>query len=67
MSSPVSKCVFHRPERKTNAGLLKWNFEVLEMQRRDQPTDRAQRVDEKIGLKSSKNGKNYVYFQNYGY
>ena len=55
MSSLASKCVFHRPERKTNAGLLKWNFEVLEMQRRDQPTDGAQRVDEKMELKSSKN------------
>ena len=51
MSSLASKCVFHRSEHKTNAGPLKWNFEVLEIQRRDQPTDRARRVNEKNGVK----------------
>ena len=40
---------------------------VLGIQRWDKPTDRAQRVDEKNGVKMFKNGKNYVYFQSYGY
>ena len=35
----------YKPEHSTNGGLMKWNFEVLGMQRRDKPTDRAQRVD----------------------
>ena len=35
------------------------------MQRWDRSADRAQRVDEKVGLKCLKNGKNQVYFQSY--
>ena len=45
--SLASKCVFYRPEHKVNGGPLKWDFEILEMQRWDKPTDRAQRVNEK--------------------
>ena len=54
MSSLVIRCVFYRPEYKANGRPLKWNFEVLGMQRWDKPTDRAQRVDEKMGLKCLK-------------
>ena len=45
--SLASKCVFYRPEHKANGGPLKWDFEILETQRWDKPTDRAQRVNEK--------------------
>ena len=45
--SLASKCVFYRPEHKANGGPLKWNFEVLEMQRWEKPIDRAQKVDVK--------------------
>ena len=51
MSSLASKCVFYRPEHKANWGPLKWNFEVLGMQRWDKPTYRAQRLNEKNGVK----------------
>ena len=51
MSSLTSKCVFCRPEHKANGAPLKWNFEVLEKQRWDKQTDRAQRVDKKSGVK----------------
>ena len=51
MSSLPNKCVFYRLDHKSNRGLLKWNFEVLRMHRWDKPTDRAQRVDEKNGVK----------------
>ena len=51
MSPLARKCVFYRPEHEANGGSLKWNFEVLGMQRWDKPTDRAQRVDEKNGVK----------------
>ena len=54
VSSLASKCVFYRPEHKANGGLVKWNYEVLGMQRWDKPTDRAQRVDEKNGVKMFK-------------
>ena len=54
MSSLASKCVFYRLELKANGGPLKWNFEVLGMQRWDKPTDRAQRVDEKNEVKMVK-------------
>ena len=54
MSSLASKCVFYRLELKANGGPLKWNFEVLGMQRWDKPTDRAQRVDEKNLVKMFK-------------
>ena len=62
MSSLASKCAFYRPEHKAHGGPLKWNFEYLGMQRWDKPTDRAQRVDEKMRLKCLKKGKNHVYF-----
>ena len=58
--------VFHRPENKTN-GPLKWNLEVFGTQRWGKPTDGAQTVDEKNGIKMFKDGKNHLYFQNYGY
>ena len=45
--SLASKSVFYSSEHKTNGGLLKWNFEVLGMQRQDKPTGRTQRKDEK--------------------
>ena len=31
--SSAIKCVFYRPENKADGGPLKWNFEVLGMQR----------------------------------
>ena len=46
--SLASKCALYRPEHKATWGTLKWNFEVLGMQRWDKSTDRAQRVDEKM-------------------
>ena len=49
-SSLASKCVFYRTEHKANGRPRKWDFEVLRMQRWDKPTDKAQRVDEKMGL-----------------
>ena len=53
--SLTSKCVFYGRENKENGGTLKWNLEVLEMQRWDKPTERAQRVDEKNGVKMFNN------------
>ena len=47
LSLLASKCVFYRPEHMANGEPLKCNFEVLGMQR----SDRAQRVDEKKGVK----------------
>ena len=43
--SLASKCVLYIPKHKTNEGPLRWNFEVLGMQRWDKSTDRGQRVD----------------------
>ena len=54
VSSLASKCVFYRPEHKAKGEPLKWNFEVLGMQRWDKPTDRAQRIDGKNGVKMFK-------------
>ena len=54
---PSLASLFYRPENKANGRPLKWNFEVLEMQRWDKPTDRAQRKDEKNGVKMFKDGK----------
>ena len=51
MSSLASKCVFYRPGHKVNGRPLKLNFIDLGIQRWDKPTDRSQRVDEKMGLK----------------
>ena len=62
--SLASRCVLYRPEHKATGGHLKWNFGI---QRWDKSSDRAQRVDEKNGVKCLKNSKNQVYFQSYGY
>ena len=51
VSSLTCKLVFYRSEHKPNGGPLKWNFEVLGMQRWDKPTDRTQGIDEKNGVK----------------
>ena len=48
-------------------GTLTWNLEVLGMQRWDKLILRAQRVEEKMGLKCLNNCKNHLYFQSYGY
>ena len=48
-------------------GTLTWNLEVLGMQRWTKLTLRAQRVEEKMGLKCLNNCKNHLYFQSYGY
>ena len=45
VSSFVYKCVFYRPEH--NAKEL--NFEGFEIQKLHIPTDKAQKVDEKMG------------------
>ena len=42
-------------------------FQILEMQRWDKPTDGAQRVDKENEVKMFKNGKKHVYFQSYDY
>ena len=44
----LSKCVFYGPKHRANGGSLKLNFEGLGMQRWNKPTDRIQRVDEKM-------------------
>ena len=54
VSSLASKCVFYRLEHKSNRRPLKWNFEVLGMHRWNKLTDRAQRVDEKNGVRMFK-------------
>ena len=56
MSSLASKYVFYRPEHKANGGPLKLNFEVLGVQRWDEPSDRAQRVDGKYQTPEKKMG-----------
>ena len=50
VSSLVCKCVFYRPEHNAKDGPHGINFEVLEMQKRNIPTNRAVRVDEKNGV-----------------
>ena len=56
MSSLASKYVFYRPEHKANGGPLKLDFEVLGVQRWDEPSDRAQRVDGKYHTHEKKIG-----------
>ena len=56
MSSLASKYVFYRPEHKANGGPLKLNFEVLCVQRWNEPSDRAQRVDRKYHTHEKKMG-----------
>ena len=46
----LSICVYYRPQHRANVGLLQLYFEGPEMQRWNKPTDRAQRVDEKMCL-----------------
>ena len=44
----LSKCVFYRPEHTANWRPVKLNFDGLGMQRWNKPTNRTQRVDEKV-------------------
>ena len=46
---PSFASLFYRPKHKVNVGPVKWNFDVLGMQRWYKPTDRAQGVDKKMG------------------
>ena len=50
LSSLAGKCVFHRPEQNANGGPIELNFEGLEMQKWNIPTDRAQKRDTKNGV-----------------
>ena len=43
----LSKCACYKPDHRANCGCLKLNFEGLGMQRWNEPTDKAKRVDEK--------------------
>ena len=43
----LSKCACYKPDHRANCGSLKLNFEGLGMQRWNEPTDKAKRVDEK--------------------
>ena len=47
MSSLACKCVFYGPEHNAESDRMKLNFEVVKKQKRNIPTDRAQRADEK--------------------
>ena len=49
VSSLGYKCVFYRPQSNTKAPPKELNFEGLEMQKWNIPTDRIQRVDKKMG------------------
>ena len=55
------KCVIYRPEHNAKGDPQELNFEDLEMQKLNIPTDRVQRVDKKNGLSS------YVYFGSHGH
>ena len=52
--SLACKCVFYRPEHNAKGGMggegMELNFEGLEIQKWNMPTDRAQRVDDKNGV-----------------
>ena len=48
MSSLACKCVFETPEQNARRDPMETNFEGLEMKKLNIPTDRAQRVNEKI-------------------
>ena len=48
MSSLACKCVFKTPEQNARRDPMETNFEGLEMKKLNIPTDRAQRVNEKI-------------------
>ena len=51
--SLACKCVFYRPEHNAKGGMvgegMELNFEGLEIQKWNIPTDRAQRVNKKMG------------------
>ena len=49
MSSLACKCVFYRPEHNAKGVPMEMNFEDLEMQKLNKPTDITQRVNEKMG------------------
>ena len=49
VSSLTCKCVFYRPEHNAKEGPTELNFEGLEMQNQNIPTDRAQKLDGKNG------------------
>ena len=50
VSSLVCKCVFYGPEINAKGDHMELNFEGLEIQKWNIPTDRAQRFDEKNGV-----------------
>ena len=50
MSSVACKCVFYRSEHDAKSEPMELNFHGPEMQKRNIPTGRAHRVDEKIWL-----------------
>ena len=50
VSSLQIKFVFYRPEHHAKEDPMELNFKGLEIQKWNIPTDRAQRVDEKMGL-----------------
>ena len=65
LSSLACKSVFYRPEHNAKGGggerdPIELNFEDIEIQKRNKPTDRAQIVDEINVLLS-----NYVYSWSY--
>ena len=50
VSSLACKCLFFRPEQcKGGRDTMEINFEGLEMQKWNIPTDRPQRLDRKMG------------------
>ena len=49
VSSLACKCVFYRPEHNAKGVPMEMNFEDLEMQKLNKPTDITQRVNEKMG------------------
>ena len=50
VSTVACKCVFYRPEHNAKGYLMGLNFEVLQIQKWNIPTDRAEIVDEKNGV-----------------
>ena len=63
VSSLACKCVFYRPELNAKGDPMELNFESLEKQKWNIPTDRAQRLDEK---KWGHLSNYHVYSQSYG-
>ena len=50
LSSLACKCVFYRPKHNAREDSMQLNFEGLQMQKWNIPTDRAQRAYEKNGI-----------------